>query len=280
MKPKVAVITGASTGLGFSLALQMASQGITTYATMRDFNKKRLLESFARRKKLDINITPLDVANPGDVSTCIEGIIAEEGRLDYLINNAGVGYFGALEFLTEDEFDKVFSVNVKGAFFCTQAVLPQMRQQKSGRIVNISSVCGLVGMPFQELYSASKFAIEGFTEALASYLQPEFNIHFTLVEAGQMSTEFGHNAIKNSTLTKVKEYKEILKKIQRRSKIDKFAHDSVQSADLVAEQVMLCLLQERPPLRFRTSDWAEQMCKFKTQADPDGKQQYKALCVE
>lgn len=191
---KVVLITGTSTGLGQSLAAKMTDLGYVVYATMRDLAKAAPLLEVADRGH-SLRVLPLDVQNTATIQNAVDTIIREQGRIDILVNNAGAGFVKTTEMATEAEIQWVMDVNFHGVVRCTKAVLPHMRKMRSGRIINISSVGGLVGQPFNELYCAAKFAVEGYTEAMASYIQPSFNIQFTAVEPGGIYSEFANSVL-------------------------------------------------------------------------------------
>jgi NAD(P)-dependent dehydrogenase (short-subunit alcohol dehydrogenase family) len=242
---------------------------------MRNLAKKEALQKAAADALVTIAILPLDVSSAASIQQCIDTIIAKENRIDILINNAGAGFLKASELATEAELMQVTDTNYLGVVRCTNAVLPFMRQQKQGHIINISSVGGLVGQPFNELYCAAKFAVEGYTEAMATYLTPNFGIQFTIVEPGGISTEFVNNVFKHLAADKPVEdnpYTPILNTyiagIQNRSKED--IARIYQTGEQVAEVILQVLASENPPLRIRTSAWANEFCALKTQADPDG----------
>ncbi len=193
---RVVVVTGASTGLGLSIAIQAARQGAKVYATMRNLNKRDALDNAAEKAGVTVNVLPLDVEDTASVESAIDPVISAEGRLDVLIANAGVGYARSTEQASESDIAWVMDVNFMGVVRCVKAVMPTLRQQRSGRVIAISSVGGLVGQPFNEIYCASKFAVEGYIESLASYVGPAFGLHFTAVEPGGISSEFANSALK------------------------------------------------------------------------------------
>jgi len=190
---KTVLITGASTGLGSSLALLLAERGHRVWATMRDLAKQGPLVDAAAQKRLAITVRQLDVESAASVTQCVEDMIAAEKRIDVLVNNAGAGFIRTTEQATEDEIRWVMDVNFMGVVRGTKAVMPHMRAAGSGHIVNISSVGGLVGQPFNEIYCAAKFAVEGYTEAMASYVEEGFGIRFSVVEPGGISSDFVKN---------------------------------------------------------------------------------------
>ncbi len=194
MKQNV-LITGTSTGVGFETAILFAKNNYKVYATMRNLKKADALKKRIQKDNLDIEILSLDVTKTDTIKSVVDYIIEKDDEINVLINNAGAGFAKTTEQASEEEVRWVTEVNYLGTVFCTQAVLPQMRKQKSGSIINISSVGGLVGQPFNELYCAAKFAVEGFAEGLAAYVSPTFNIKISNVEPGGIATEFMTSAI-------------------------------------------------------------------------------------
>jgi short-subunit dehydrogenase len=165
-------------------------------------------------------------------------------------------------------------VNFMGVVRCTKAVIAQMRQQRSGHVVTISSVGGLVGQPFNEIYCGAKFGVEGYMEAMASYITPSFGINFTLVEPGGIASEFAANVMKQVGATGGMlndEYLPILQKYIGGAQNRTVGSDIYQSADEVAGVVMRCVDSDNPPVRTRTSKWGEKFTALKTGLDPDGK---------
>lgn len=185
----VAVVTGSSTGIGFETSLALARKGFNTCATMRDISKSKSLENIAREENLPIKVFEMNVDKDNSVTTAIQKIVNEYGRIDILVNNAGYGLFGALEDFTMLDFKKQFETNVFGMVRTIQSALPTMRVQRSGIIINISSLAGLAGIPSQTAYSGTKFAVEGISESLSYELEP-FGIKVILVEPGVIKTEF------------------------------------------------------------------------------------------
>ena len=168
MNQKVALITGASTGLGFETSILLAKNGYKVYATMRNLEKQEDLINKAQELNLDIYTKHLDVTNVDNVNRVVNDIVETEGRIDILVNNAGAGFVKTTELATDEEIMWQVNLNLMGVIRMTKAVLPTMRSQRDGRIINISSVGGLVGQPFNEIYCATKFGVEGYTESTAS----------------------------------------------------------------------------------------------------------------
>ncbi len=205
------------------------------------------------------------------VTAAISHILDKEGRIDTLINNAGSGFVRSTEQATEADIAWIMNVNFMGVVRTTKAVIGAMRRARSGHIINISSVGGLVGQPFNEIYCASKFAVEGYTESLACYLTPSFGIHFTAVEPGGIRSEFVNAAMAHVQATGGlidDEYLPILNQYLGGARAR--GTTAYQTCEEVAEVVIACLEAEQPPVRTRTSEWSRQFCALKTAADPDG----------
>lgn len=269
------IITGTSTGVGFESAILFAKQNFKVYATMRNLKKADALQERITAEHLDIEILELDVTDTRSIKKAVETVVAKDGQIDLLINNAGAGFAKTTEQATEEEIRWVTDVNYLGTVFCIQAVLPYMRQQKSGQIINITSVGGLVGQPFNELYCAAKFAIEGFAEGLATYVSPAFNIKISNVEPGGIATEFMTSAIAKTAVDgqfATGEYLPIFEKYMagNQQRANEGAEQVYQTGPEVAQVILDVAQNENPPLRMRTSQWAEEFCQLKTKADPDG----------
>ncbi|MCW3114762.1 MAG: family NAD(P)-dependent oxidoreductase [Segetibacter sp.] len=183
----VILITGCSTGIGFATAETLARKGNTVYATMRNPDKAPELQKLAEAENLSITILPLDVLDDQSVETAVNKIIANEGVIDVLVNNAGVGSFGSVEELPMELLRNDMETNYFGTVRCIKAVLPYMRERKSGTIINVTSVAGKVYSNFHGAYCASKAAVEAFSESLAQETKP-FNIRIALVEPGVIET--------------------------------------------------------------------------------------------
>jgi NAD(P)-dependent dehydrogenase (short-subunit alcohol dehydrogenase family) len=274
MNKRVVLITGTSTGIGMHTAVLLAQKGDIVYASMRNVEKSDRLQQLAKECGVKVNLLPLDVTSMESVEAAVAAVISEQGRIDVLINNAGAGFVRTTEHASLEDIAWVNDVNYMGVVRCTKAVLPHMRERRLGHIINISSVGGLVGQPFNEFYCAAKFAVEGYTESLASYVTPSFNVKFTLVEPGGVSTEFVNNVMGVSNLATLPddEYKPVLQKYldSARNRSSNEQAYIYQRPDQVAAVIVSCLENQNPPLRVRTSPWAEEFCNLKTDADPDG----------
>ncbi|QPO08694.1 Short-chain dehydrogenase [Sulfitobacter pontiacus] len=273
--PKVILITGTSTGLGVATAVQAAQAGHTVYATMRNTQKRGTLDAAAQVAGVTLNVLQLDVQDADSVNAAVDTVIDEQGRIDVLINNAGMGYVRSLEQAEEADIQKILDINYTGVTRCIKAVMPHMRKARAGHVINISSVGGLVGQPFNEIYCGAKFAVEGLTEAMASYITPAFGIHFTAVEPGGIASEFANTVLEQVEQTGgmlEDEYLPILQKYIAGSQ-NRQETGIYQTADEVAAIVMKVMGSQQPPVRTRTSEWSEDFSKLKTGLDPDGLKQ-------
>ena len=234
MKQQVIIITGASSGFGKATAEMLAAKGNTVYG-------------LCRREMQDSNIKyrQCDVRNREQIATVVAQIIAEQGRVDVLINNAGMGIGGALELATEEEIDLQMGTNFMGCVNMCQAVLPYMRKQRSGKIINLSSIGGVMGLPYQGFYSASKFAIEGFTEALAAEVTG-FGIRVCMVEPGDFATGFTGSRKNNQATMNDPDYGPIFKRSL--AIIEKEEKGGLKPEEL-ARRIVKLVEQKKPPLR-------------------------------
>jgi NAD(P)-dependent dehydrogenase (short-subunit alcohol dehydrogenase family) len=207
---KVAVVTGSSTGIGFETCLLFARSGIRTYATMRDLTKADLIKNVAEKEKLPLSFIQMNVDKDDSVAEAFKQICEDDDygrrmRIDILVNNAGFGLFGALEDQSIEDIKKQFETNLFGAIRTIQQVLPIMRDQRSGIIVNISSLAGYVGFPASSVYNSTKFALEGLSESLAYEIEP-YGISVVLIEPGVINTNFAKNIIIPSNTQPISSY--------------------------------------------------------------------------
>lgn len=240
MNKTIALVTGASSGLGFETSLMLAEKGFQVYATMRNLENQMNLKIEATKRNVDLTILELDVTKLDSIKSAVEFIIQEEGRIDILINNVGAGFNKTTEQATDEEINWQLNLNLMGVIRMTKAVLPIMRSQREGRVINISSVGGLVGQPFNEIYCAAKFGVEGYTESLASYIQPEFNIKFTIIEPGGIQSEFMPNIMNHLTQTggiQEDEYTHLYNSYVSDIK-ENYGHDASQSTHEVAQVIL------------------------------------------
>ena len=185
----VALVTGCSSGIGLETAISLAREGHFTYATMRNMKKSEDLDKIVHDEDLPIKILELDVDDEESVDNTIAKIMEEKGRIDTLVNNAGWGMWGTVEDVSIEEFKQQFETNFFSIIRMIQKVAPIMRKQKSGSIVNVSSVAGRIGFPVTPAYISSKFALEGLSECLRFELGP-FGINIIIIEPGVIKTNF------------------------------------------------------------------------------------------
>ena len=190
---KTVLITGATDGLGKALALLLAGRGYRVFAAGRSVDKLAQLDAAAREKKVPLESVALDVCSDDSVKRGVEHVLGKAGAIDVLVNNAGVNYTAAVEDLSMEAWRAQFETNFFGVLRVTRAVLPQMRERRSGRILMMSSISGLVTAPTQGAYSSSKHALEALSNALRMELYP-FRIPVVLIEPGYIVTGIGKAA--------------------------------------------------------------------------------------
>jgi NAD(P)-dependent dehydrogenase (short-subunit alcohol dehydrogenase family) len=270
---QVAVVTGSSSGIGFETSLLLARNGIYTYATMRNQSKSEEILTYVRKDNLPLKTLHLDVTNEKSILDAIKKIIAEKGRIDILVNNAGYSLLGPLEQLQINEIKEEFETNFFGIIKLIQSVLPTMRKQRYGRIINISSLAGRIGFPFSSAYVSSKFALEGLTESLGYEIQ-NFGIHVILIEPGVIRTNFlnsmklGKNVITSQNDSNINlPYTEM---IQKRVSAFKPRFEKGSSPIEVAEVVLEAATSQDPKPRYLVgNDAMKMMEKRKDTADEE-----------
>jgi short-subunit dehydrogenase len=192
----IAVVTGSSTGIGFETSLALARNGFHTYATMRKLEggegSSKHITDIAKNENLPLQVIQLDVDNDNSVFDAINRILRENNRIDVVVNNAGYALVGALEETSMDEIKAQFETNFFGAVRVMQAVIPAMRENRYGRIVNITSMGGRIAIPLDSIYHATKFALEGLSESVQYEVEP-FGIKIILVEPGAVGSNFWKN---------------------------------------------------------------------------------------
>ncbi len=268
MAPPVLLITGTSTGIGLATAVAAAGAGYTTVATLRNLDGDALLAAAAEEAGVNIDVRRLDVTDEGSVSSCVDSVYADYGRLDAVVNNAGSGHIGTIENVTIDEVRRVLEVNFFGVVAVTKAAMPHLRSS-GGRLVTVSSVGGAVGQPFNEAYCAAKFAVEGFLESLAP-VAATVGVGVTIIEPGPVTTEFVNNVgVDPGVLfAEAGPYEPALQGYVSHVMAE-FSSDAAQTGDEVARVILDALRAEDPAFRIQTSPWAERFVGAKL-ADLDG----------
>lgn len=237
MKPKIVLVTGASSGIGREIAKLLVERGLRVFGTARDPRRVVTIPG--------VEAIKLDVTDSTSVKEAIRLLLQKEGRIDALVNNAGYALIGALEETSFKETRDQFETNFFGVTSMVNAVIPIMRQQGSGRIINISSVVGIIPSPYMGIYSASKHALEGYSETL-DYEVRQFGIRVSLVEPGFTKTNLAANGM--MTDKTLSDYA-----VQRKGVLTAFQHQISNGTNprLVAEAVYRALITESPRLYYR-----------------------------
>jgi len=245
-RESVAVVTGSSSGNGFETSLLLAKNGFYTYATMRNLDKSTRMKEITKKDSLPLEVLQLDVTDDKSVTDAIDVISSRHGRIDVLVNNAGYDAFGAVEDLSMKEIITQFETNFFGAVRLMKAVIPIMRKQRSGIIVNVSSIGGLVGVPLNSAYTASKFALEGFSESM-KYELDGFGIKVILIEPGAVNTNFLETLEAQKAMNPDSPYAELSKKASEgRREAFKQASSPIQ----VAGVILNAIKSEKPNTRY------------------------------
>lgn len=246
---KVILVTGGSSGNGQATAQLLAQQGHQVFGTSRNPTGPEKASNYTMLK--------LDVGSDDSVAACVKLVLEQAGRVDVLINNAGYEQGGALEEVSLAEAHAQFETNFFGVVRMVKAVLPSMRKQKSGQIINISSLAGLAGAPFLGIYTASKFALEGYTEVLRQEVKP-FNIQVSLIEAGFLNTPLkgkrqlaaqpisDYDIWRTRAMNAIREYEE-----------------KGPDAGLIANTILKIIESETPRLRYIVGQQAKQIMWFR-----------------
>ena len=267
MAQRVVIITGCSSGIGLDTAVYLAKnvdKKYKVYACMRNLSKKGgLVEKAGDCVDKTLFVLAMDVKSETSVNAAIKHVLDTDGKIDVLINNAGIGCIGALEKHKSDTIANVYETNVYGVIHAIRAVLPSMKKQKSGHIITVSSIGGLLGFPFNAVYSSSKFAVFGLSESLAPELA-QFNINVSLIEPGPVATEFvasvqskGIDGLEDGD----EETKDLINKL-----IQAFQKDMsqrVQTGDDVAKCILKAMEDEKPHLHYITNKNYEEVLKNK-----------------
>jgi NAD(P)-dependent dehydrogenase (short-subunit alcohol dehydrogenase family) len=243
-KEKTALVTGASSGIGRATAAALVRAGYTVFGTSR---------RVASKGPEGVTMLICDVTDEASVEAAVKAVIAQAGRIDLLVNNAGIGMAGAAEEFSTEEAKAHFDVNLFGVMRVTRAVLPTMRAQRAGRIINISSVYGLIPGPFLAPYVAAKFAVEGYSESVDHELRPD-GIRVVLVEPAYTNTAIEQNTLRPQHL--LSHYDEA------RAAIEAFFRKLAVTGDspeTVAEVVLKAAQDKNPKLRYTAGKMAQQV---------------------
>jgi NAD(P)-dependent dehydrogenase (short-subunit alcohol dehydrogenase family) len=240
---KVVLITGASSGVGHSTAGLLSQKGFKVFGTTRNPTGVKAIPT--------VEMLALDVRNDNSVVACVDAVINQIGRIDVLVNNAAYELAGALEETSLEEARAQFETNFFGVVRMVKAVLPLMRQQNQGQIINVSSFSGVSAIPFMGIYSASKFALEGYTEALRMEVKP-FNIYVSLTEAGFLKTPMMDK--REASAAPLKEYDPWR---QRAFNAIRDLELKAPGPELVAETLLKIISSKKPGLRYLIGSQAQ-----------------------
>jgi len=246
---KVVLITGASSGFGKVMAQFLSQKGLSVWGTSR----KASQETNAG----DYKMIPMDVQDSDSIEAAVERIIAKDNRIDVLINNAGISLVSPLEETPLETMQTVMDVNLYGTLRVCQAVVPVMRQQKSGLIINVSSIGGLMGLPFRGVYSASKFALEGLTESLSMEMK-SFGITVCMVEPGDFKTNIAQNRL-HVELNDNSPYGDTSAMVEKTADMQM---EKAANPELIGPAVYSIIRKEKPKLRYRVGSLTEKLSVF------------------
>src|SRR5215218_1429838 len=258
---KVALVTGSSSGIVFETDLLLSKSGFHTYASMRNLEKSKNITEIVNTENLPLRVIQLDVNDDISVKNAINKIIAENGRIDVLINNAGYGLFSPIEDVTLDQVKEQFETNFFGVVRVTKEVLPIMRKQRKGTIVNVSSGAGRVGIPVYSAYVASKFALERLSESMRYELK-EFGINIVIIEPGVIKTNIVEN-LKTADIRSRSEspYADLIERVSKG--FGKMMDNNSSSPKLVAEAILNAITSKEPEIRYLVGDDAEYIMKVR-----------------
>ena len=243
---KTALVTGCSSGIGYSTCLLLARNNFKVYGTVRNLSKAKKIQEVIDKEKIPLKIILLDVNDSESIQNAIRDILYDSRKIDVLINNAGYGMFGPIEDITTEDVKLQFETNFFGVIRLIKEIVPIMRKQGYGTIVNISSMVGRFGVPLNAAYVSSKFAIEGLSESI-SYELAEFGIKIIVIEPGVVQTNFFNN-LKINGLDTSSPYYELMKK--RVSFLKIAMKNSPTSSSQVANTILDALNSKRPEFRY------------------------------
>ena len=258
---KTAVVTGSASGIGFETSLLLAKNRFSTCATVRDLDKAKAIRDISDKGELPITVMELDVTSDKSVSDAIDRVVKESKRIDVVVNNAGYGQGGALEDDSMDEIKALFETNLFGAIRVMKAVLPIMRKQHSGIIVNVSSMGGRIGFPFGTAYHSTKFALEGISESMRYETEP-FGIKVILIEPGVIRTNFSSNyRIGQKAADPRSPYLSMLQAMQKA--FERYSGQEITPPEEVAKVILKAVTSENPEIRYVVGNDAIQLMEAK-----------------
>ena len=243
------LVTGCSSGFGLLAAVTLARNGFRVFASMRDLEKRAPLEAALSAAGARAELLTLDVTNAASIAAAVAAVVARAGRIDALVNNAGFGIGGFVEDMTLEEYRRQFDTNFFGTVAVTKAVLPQLRRQGAGRICMVSSIAGRAANPVISAYAASKFALEGFSEALA-FEARLFGVDIVLIEPGTFKTEIfaGNRQLAAAARDPASPYFALSRAVE--AKVDAIVARHGGEPQKVADAILKALTVRRPRLRY------------------------------
>ncbi len=243
---RTVLVTGCSSGIGLATCHVLSRNNFMTYGTVRNLSKAKNIQDLMNRENLSLKILRLDVNDNQSIKLTVKKILNDTGRIDVLINNAGYGMFGPIEEITTQEIKKQFETNFFGAIRLIKAIVPIMRKQGKGTIVNISSMVGRFGVPLNSAYVSSKFAVEGLSESISFELE-EFGIRVIVIEPGVVKSDFFHN-VKVKGMNLESPYHELMER--RVNFLDKAMKNSLTCSYDVASIILEALNSKDPKFRY------------------------------
>ncbi|MEZ4798310.1 MAG: SDR family oxidoreductase [Flavobacteriales bacterium] len=236
---KVALVTGASSGIGKAVALELRNEGFTVFGASRKVTTG-IVENDIIQLKMDVNSEP-------SVKAAVDYIIQEQGKIDVVINNAGLGIIGAVESVSDEEVKEIFDTNVFGVLNVCRHTIPYLKKQSKSYIFNITSIAGLMGLPFRGIYSASKYAVEGLSESLSQEVK-DFGIKVILIEPGDFNTNI--NQTRKIAKNTPEEYLELENKV-----LDQVNREvsSAPNPSLIGRKIISIMKKRYPRLRYKVA---------------------------
>jgi NAD(P)-dependent dehydrogenase (short-subunit alcohol dehydrogenase family) len=269
---RVWFITGTSSGFGRCLVEEVLKKGERVVATLR---KPEVLKDLAKQYPKDLLVVKLDVTKKAQIDAAVKKALAAFKRIDVLVNNAGYGLTGSIEDVQDSAVKRIFDTNVFGLMAVTRAVLPSMRKRKSGHVVNISSVVGLMSFPMMGIYCTTKHAVEGITEALSAEIAP-FGIKTTMIEPGYFATDFGSRGLESTKPSAP--YKAASKQMEEM--FQRMAADKPGDPRKGALAMIKAIDDKEPPLRLALGQDAVGMIRQKLGTLTEGLDRWESVSLD
>ena len=266
---QVVLITGCNSGIGLALAVRLAldNNKYIVYATMRSIEKQgQLVTQVGQALNKTLFIKRLDVTVEEDITNVVNEIIQEQGRIDILVNNAGVCVIAPIEAVEMDVWRNLIEINFMGAFMLTRCVLPHMKRRRSGRIISVGSIDGVIAVPYDTTYCVSKFALEAMTLSLAVELQP-FNIHASVIAPGLVATDMPTKAATSFSLEEAKKKYPLdeltCQNFEKLMNVWASMDDSSQPLHEVIDIIIKAMTDENPHMRYVSGKGIAELCQEK-----------------